>query len=63
MYNYNSIETFASCILDEIKKARSKHKKADMRFIKSLGKSIGVLAEQEMCFEHNKIPTHGVSQF
>lgn len=64
MYNYNSIETFASWILDEIKKARSKHKKADMRFIKSLGKSIGVLAEQqEMCFEHNKIPTHGVSQF
>lgn len=63
MYDYNAIETYASWILDEIKKARSKHKKADMRFIKSWGKSIGVLAEQEMCFEHNKIPICGVSQF
>lgn len=63
MYDYNAIETYASWILDEIKKARSKHKKADMRFIKSWGKSIGVLAEQEMCFEHNKIPNCGVSQF
>ena len=63
MYDYNAIETYASWILDEIKKARCKHKKADMRFIKSWGKSIGVLAEQEMCFEHNKIPICGVSQF
>ena len=63
MYDYNAIETYASWILDEIKKARSKHKKADMRFIKSWGKSIGVLAEQEMCSEHNKMPICGVSQF
>ena len=64
MYNVSEIEIYANWILDEIKKARSKHKKADMRFIKSLGKSIGVLAEQqEMCFEHNKIPICGVSQF
>ena len=63
MYDYNAIETYASWILDEIKKARRKHKKADMRFIRSWGKSIEVLAEQEMCFEHKKIPICGVSQF
>ncbi len=63
MYDYNSIEDFASWILDEIKNARSKHKKANMRVIRSLGKSIEVLAEQEMCIEHSKNPTHGVSQF
>ena len=63
MYDYNAIETYASWILDEIKKARRKHKKADMSFIRSWGKTIEVLAEQEMCLEHKKIPICGVSQF
>ena len=63
MYNYNEIETYASWILDEIKKARSKHKKADMGRIKFFSNQIKVWAEQNLCFEHNKIPVCGVSQF
>ena len=55
MYDYNTIETYASWILDDIKTARRNHKKINMKRLKSFGEHIMDWAEQEMCFEHNKM--------
>lgn len=63
MYNVSVIEIYAKWILDDITTARKNHKKINMKRIKSFGKRIMEYAEQEMCFEHNKIPICGVSQF
>ena len=63
MYNVSDIETYAKWILDDITTARKNHKKINMKRIKSFGERIMEYAEQEMCFEHNKIPICGVSQF
>lgn len=63
MYNYNEIETYASWILEEIKKSKKNHKKANMTKIRSWGTYIGNWAEQNLCFEHNKIPVCGINQF
>ena len=63
MYNVSEIEIYANWILDDIKTARKNHKKINMKRLKSFGKNIMDWAEQEMCFEHNKIPICGVSQF
>ena len=63
MYNVSDIEIYAKWILDDITTARKNHKKINMKRIKSFGQRIMEYAEQEMCFEHNKIPICGVSQF
>ena len=63
MYNVSEIEIYANCILDEINSARKNHKKINMKRLKSFGERIMDWAEQEMCFENNKIPICGVSQF
>ena len=63
MYNVSDIEIYAKWILDDIKTARKNHKRINMKRIKSFGKRIMEYAQQEMCFEHNKIPICGVSQF
>ena len=63
MRNVSDIEIYAKWILDDIKTARKNHKKINMKRIKTFGERIMEYAEQEMCFEHNKIPIFGVSQF
>ena len=63
MYNVSDIEIYANLILDDIKTARKNHKKINMKRIKTFGERIMEYAEQEMCFEHNKIPICGISQF
>ena len=63
MYNVSDIEIYAKWILDDITTARKNHKKINMKRIKSIGERIMEYARQEMCFEHNKIPICGVSQF
>ena len=63
MYNVSDIEIYAKWILDDITTARKNHKRINMKRIKSFGERIMEYAEQEMCFEHNKIPICGVSQF
>ena len=63
MYNVSDIEIYAKWILDDITTARKNHKKINMKRLKSFGERIMEYAKQEMCFEHNKIPICGVSQF
>lgn len=59
-YNYTSIETYASWVLEEIKNARKNHKKADMKKIKFWGNQINEWAEQNICFENGTVPVCGV---
>lgn len=54
MYNYNEIETYASWIIDEIKKSKKNHKKADMKKIKFWGRQIKDWAEQNIVFDEGK---------
>ena len=63
MYDVSLIEMYANLILDDINTARKNHKKINMKRLKAFGENIADWAEQEMCFENNKIPICGVSQF
>ena len=54
MYNIIDIETYASWILDAIKKAKKNHKKVDMNKIKFWSSRITDFATQKIAFDEGK---------